>query len=170
MRTYDIVKEFKTISEMLENDILEVNEETGEVVADNTELLQEMLESLEQAKDDKVDSICYLIREAKQDEEFLASEIRRLQDRKKMFANKQIKLKELLSWFLKDEKIKTVNNTVSFRSITSVKITDESKIPADYLKVVEKVTVDKKALTTALKDFEKVEGAELEMKKSLSIR
>ena len=170
MKAYEIHQEFEAISELIEKQSLVVDEETGEVLEDNTELLQELLSDLNQEKEDKVDSICFLIRDAKKDEEFLNEEIKRLQSRKKMFQNKQAKLKELLGWLLDGEKIKTVNNTVSYRNTTSIKIVDESLIPPEYLKVEEKISVDKKALTKALKDFESIEGAELEVKKTLSIR
>ncbi len=170
MKIYELKQEFSTISEMLENEALEVNEETGEIIADNTELLQELLSGLEDEKESKIDSLCYLIREAKQDEALLASEIKRLQERKKMFERKQDKLKELLSWLLNGEKIRTVNNTVLFRNSTSVKILDENSIPAQFLKVKEVVSIDKKAIGAKLKADEVVEGAELETRRSLSIR
>jgi len=170
MKIYELKQEFNTISEMLENEALEVDEETGEIIADNTELLQELLSGLEDEKESKVDSLCYLIREAKQDEALLASEIKRLQERKKMFERKQDKLKELLSWLLNGEKIKTVHNTVSFRNSTSVKILDGSKIPSEFLKIKTVATVNKKAISEKLKADKVVAGAELEVKKSLSIR
>jgi hypothetical protein len=167
-KTNDIKSDIYSLIEMLEAPE-EVNEETGEVV-DNTLVLQELLDEVNADKADKADDICYLIREAKTDEEYIASEIKRLQARKKMFENKQDSLKELLNYLLGGEKLKTAKNTISYRNTSSVTIVDESLIPAEFIKVKEVFSVDKKAIGAKLKEFEVVDGAELTVKKTISIR
>ena len=167
MKTYDIKSEFYQIQELLENP--EINEETGEVI-DNTETIQQLLNEIEDERDNKADNIAYLIQEAKGKEEALKSEISRLQERKKMFEREQVKLKELLDFLLGGEKIKTTKHTFSYRSSQVVNILDADKIPAEYLNVKETFTPDKKRIKEALQDFNEVAGAEIVVNKSLIIK
>ena len=169
MKVYEIKQEFYAIQELLEQP-LEIDEETGEVLQDNTEIVQELLNELEANKEDKADSICYLISENKMYETQLKDEIKRLQARAKMFARVQSDLKELLRFLLHNEKLKTQHFTISYRKSTSVNITDDSKIPAEFIKVEEVFKIDKKAIAEKLKEFEVVDGAELEVKENITIR
>jgi hypothetical protein len=166
---FDIKKEFYAIQELLEQP-LEIDEETGEVLQDNTEIAQELLNELEANKEEKADNICYLISENKMYEDQLKDEVKRLQARAKMFARVQENLKELLEYLLNGEKLKTKNFTISYRKSTSVNIIDESKIPAEFIKVKEEFKIDKKAISKELKEFNQVAGATLEVKQNISIR
>lgn len=167
MKTYDIKAEFFTIQELIENE--EINEETGEVI-DNSETIQQLLSEIEGERDNKADNIAYMIKEANDTELALKAEVDRLNERKKMFVRQQEKLKHLLDFLLGGEKLKTEKFTYSYRTSQSVKVTDESLIPAEFLNVKETVTPDKKKLKEALADFRNIPGAEIEVKKSLGVR
>ena len=167
MKTYDIKKEFFAIQELLETD--EYDEETGELI-DNTETLKQLLLEIEDERDNKADNIAYLIKEAIDTENTLKLEIERLSERKKMFIRQQESLKNLLSYLLNGEKLKTDKFTYSFRKTQSVKILDEALIPAEFLNVTEKVTPDKKKIKEALANFEEVAGAEIELKTTLGVK
>lgn len=65
-------------------------------------------------------------------------------------------------------KVEIGMHKLSFRTSQAVEITDEAKIPNDYIKVA--TSVDKKKLRDDLLAGVVVEGAELKMKKSLQIR
>lgn len=65
-------------------------------------------------------------------------------------------------------KVEVGMHKLSFRTSQAVEITDEAKIPNDYIKVA--TSVDKKKLRDDLLAGVVVEGAELKMKKSLQIR
>jgi len=169
MKVYEIAKEFQAIQELLEQP-LEIDEETGEVLEDNTELIQQLLSELEANREQKADNICYLISENKMIEMQLKAEAKRLQERAKTLSNTQERLKDLLKFLLHGEKLKTTHFTISYRKSASVKIVDESKIPADYIKVEEVYKIDKKAIADKLKDFWIVKGAELEVKNNLTIK
>lgn len=56
-----------------------------------------------------------------------------------------------------DQKVATTSGSVSFREVQVLKITDEKKIPRQFL------IIDESALLKALKAGEKVSGAELEI-------
>jgi len=167
MKTYDIKSEFLAIQELLENE--EFNEETGELI-DNSEAIKQLLSEIEDERDSKADNIAYLIKTANDTELSLKAETERLNERKKMFVRQQESLKQLLDFLLHGEKLKTDKFTYSYRNSQSVHIIDESLIPAEYLNVKEVVTVDKKRIKEALADFNDVSGAEIVVKKSLSVR
>ena len=167
MKTYDIKSEFFEIQNLLENE--EFDEETGELI-DNSETLKILLSEIEDERDSKANNIAYLIKEANDTENSLKAEIDRLNERKKMFARQQDKLKQLLDFLLAGEKLKTDKFTFSYRTTQSVKIIDENLIPAEYLNVKEVFTPDKKRIKEALADFNEVAGCEIEIKKTLGVK
>ncbi len=169
MKTNDIRSELFAIEELISSDSFDIDQETGEMF-DNTELLQSLLDEVETAKDEKADGICALIRQAKADEEFIQEEIKRLSERKAMFKRKQDSLKELLDYLLAGQKLKTTRNTIFYRNSTAVEITNEEKIPAEYITVKEVFSFDKKRIKEALADFTEIEGAELKVTKSVQFR
>ena len=61
MKTYEIKSEFFAIQELLE--VEEFNGETGELI-DNSEAVQALLSEIEDERNNKADSIAYLIKEA----------------------------------------------------------------------------------------------------------
>lgn len=65
-------------------------------------------------------------------------------------------------------KVEIGMHKLSFRTSQAVEITDETKIPNDYIKVA--TSVDKKKLRDDLLAGVVVEGAELKTKKSLQVR
>ena len=167
-KTDDIKSDLYALIAMLETPD-EVDEETGEVT-DNSAILQELLDEVKSDVADKADDICYLIRNTKKETDFIADEIKRLQGRKKMYENQDASLKHLLNYLLGGEKLKTPSNTISYRNSTSVNIVDEGLIPPEFINVKETFSFDKKAIGAKLKDFDDVAGAELVVKKSISIR
>ena len=164
---YDIKSEFFAIQELLENE--EFDEETGELI-DNSEAIKQLLAEIESDKSNKADNIAFLVKQAKDSQEAIKAEIDRLNERKKMFIRQEEKLKELLTFLLSGEKLKTDKFTFSFRSSQSVEITDESLIPAEYLVVKETVTPDKKKIKEVLAEFGEVPGAAIVVKKTLGVR
>ena len=167
MKTYEIKSEFFEIQQLLENE--EYDEETGELI-DNSEAIQALLNEIEDERDSKADNIAYLIKEANDTENSLKAEIDRLNERKKMSTRQQDSLKQLLDFLLGGEKLKTDRFTFSYRTSQSVKIIDESLIPAEYLNVKETFTPDKKRIKEALQDFNEVAGCEIVVKTSLGVK
>jgi len=169
MKTYEIAKELLELQELIEKDTFDVNLETGEVT-DNSAVLKALADEINLLKDEKADGIAYIIKEFKDAETNLQSEIKRLQERKAMMGRKQESLKQLLEYLLKGEKLKTNKFTFSYRTLQSVERIDESLIPAEFLNVVETIKPDKKKIKEALSEFNQVAGAKIVTNKSLSVR
>ena len=108
---YEIKSEFFAIQELLENE--EFNNETGELI-DNSETIRLLLSEIEDDKSNKADNIAFLIKQTKDSQELIKCETDRLNERKKMFIRQEEKLKELLTFLLGEEKLKTDKFTFSF--------------------------------------------------------
>jgi len=140
MTTFEILDEIKALEEML----IEVNEETGEVI-DNTEVLKDYIEKLKLTREEKLDNIEMLKRERKSQIEVIKQEINRLKDRIKMFENEVEKLAYLQDLLLGGEKYKTTKFTFSYRTTKSIKPINEQKlIDMGYKRV--KVELDKEKI------------------------
>ena len=169
MNTFEIRSELFTIKELIESDDFDINPETGEII-DNTKVFEVLLSEIELAKDEKANGIVYLIKDAKDSEVALQDEIKRLTERKAMFQRKQASMKELLSFLLQGEKLKTDRFTIFFKTTQSVDIVDETKIPAEFINVKEVFSIDKKRIKEQLQDFTEVEGATIIAKTSVQFR
>ena len=168
MKTFDILSEYYALMELIEEaeSNPEFNPETGEVIPVE-EILKEEIEKLNGEKVTKLENIEYLKRDNKSKIEALSEEIKRLQARKKSFEKANENLAKLQDYLLQGEKLKTDKFTFSYRKSKAVEITNEDLIPDEYKKVEYKV--NKIELKKAL-EKEKIQGAELVEKKSLSVR
>jgi uncharacterized small protein (DUF1192 family) len=168
MKTFDIMQEYCSLLELIEEaeSNPEFNPETGEVIPVE-EILKEEIERLQGEKVTKLENIEYLKRDNKSKIEALSEEIKRLQARKKSFENANSNLAKLQDYLLQGEKLKTDKFTFSYRKSKVVNIVDEDLIPDEYKKIEYKV--DKMKLKKIL-EKEKIQGAELIEKKSLSVR
>ncbi len=167
MKTYEIAKELHDLQTLLDGDRFDVNEETGEVF-DNSYLLQALADEVQLKVEEKADGIAYIIKEFKDSEKILQDEIKRLQERKAMMVRKQESLKQLLDYLLKGEKLKTNKFTFYYQNTSKVVIEDDSLIDEKFIKVEYKV--DKTEIGKALKNFEEVEGASLEVTNGIRIK
>lgn len=99
-----------------------VDMETGEILDEHK------LDEIEMEFRDKVQNVGLWILDIKDENENLATEIQRLQSRKKQNENKIESLKKLLNYVTGGKKFKTDLVTVSFRETESVKIGDPSVV------------------------------------------
>ena len=135
-------------------------------------LLVDTLESIDEAFEDKIISIAYVIKNNDADIDTISNEIRRLQKLKQTKVNANGRLKD----YAKDNmlqldktKIKGDLFNVSVRNnAESVEILNESALPEDAFKVTR--TPDKTAIKEALKNGHDVDGATLKRTQSLQIR
>jgi len=164
---YGIKKEFFEIQQLI--DVEEFDEETGELI-DNSLTIKQLLKEIEDNQSNKADNIVYLIKQAKDTQDLIKAEIDRLNGRNAMFKRQEDSLKELLTYLVGGEKLKTDKFTISFRSSQSVNIIDADLIPAEFLNVKETFTPDKKLIKEALADFNEVPGAEIKINKSIGIK
>lgn len=100
-------------------------------------------------------------------------EIDRLTKAKKSRERKSESLKSYLvntMQILEKTKIETDLGTYGIRKSTALKILDMNKIPQEYIRRKEELTVDKRGLTGFIKNGEAVEGAALVENYSLHIK
>ena len=103
------------------------------------------------------------------------TEIKRLQELKRLKQNNITRLKEYTKECMNIQGIKKLETSLGNISIrktpASVKILDETKIPLEYLNVKQVTSIDKKTLLDDLKDGLILEGiAELSQGTSLTIK
>lgn len=156
MTTFEIKSEMFALQELIDQP--DIDMETGEVL-DNSEALQALIDEIEEAKGDKADSIIYLAKEYEMRAKAVQEEIKRMQERKAMFARKVDKLKNLLDYLLGGEKIKTDHFTVFYAKSESTEIDDEGAIPETYWSFTPKL--DKTAIKKAIKEGREIPGAHL---------
>lgn len=99
------------------------------------------------------------------------AEIKRIQAIKKNATNSAKRLKEALAYGMEVmgmDRAEIGLNKLSFRTSTAVNITDEVRIPNQYIKV--ETSIDKMALKRDLQAGMVIEGAELVTNRNLQIR
>src|SRR5699024_10342425 len=143
------------------------------MIEESKDGLEDTLESIELALDDKLENTAKVIRNLEGEILALKNEEKRLSDRRKSIENNIKYLKQYAenAMLVKGaEKVKTGIFTFSMqKNPPSVGIYDESKIPKKYY-VPTDPKLDKKAITEALKNGESVGGTELIQNKTLRIK
>jgi chaperonin cofactor prefoldin len=152
LKLYELAGSYRQLMDMVEN---------GDV---DFEVIQDTLESIEDALEVKVENIVKLMKSIEGDIETFKAEEKRLNERRKSLEKRYENLKQYLFSVLKVNDIKKVKAgtfTVSIqKSPVSANIIDESKIPAKY-RTPQPDKIDKTAIVNDLKEGIPVEGAEL---------
>ena len=120
----------------------------------------------------KIENICFVIRNLNHEQNTIDSEIKRLTDLKNSRKKNVERLKNYISSSMELnglEEVKTATQKISFRASTSVEITNESEIPANYKTIDQKIKIDKRQLLKDLK-IKSVKGANLVNNKNLQIK
>lgn len=115
----------------------------------------------------------YAIKQMEFDNKAIDDEIKRLQAMKKTRTNAIDRLKNVLSTTMQSfdiPEIDTPTMKINFRKSTSVEIIDEEKIPAEFVTIKQTTTVCKVDIKKALKDGDKVAGAQLVENQNLQIK
>ncbi|GIN88665.1 hypothetical protein J6TS2_50510 [Heyndrickxia sporothermodurans] len=137
------------------------------------ETFMDTLESIQEEMDLKVENTAKLMRSIQGDIEAIKSEEKRLADRRKAMENRI----ESIKFYLQNEmeiagidKIKRPTITISIaNNPPGVQIDDESLIPSEYMVPVPD-RIDKKAILSALKDGEYIEGCTLSQSRGIRIK
>ncbi len=146
-----------------------IDEETGEVLFDT-----DNIDKLEDDINNKIDNIACYIKDLNGLNDNITNEIKALQERKKANDIKADKLKDYIkqSMMIRNQsKYESAKNKISFRKSTSLLVDDESKIQDESLfniKVEKKL--DKKKVTSLLKEGKKIEGCKLQENINLQIK
>lgn len=151
------------LDEAIRNFELEIDEETGEV------LNAEDLDNLEMERETKIESVGLWVKNLEAEKEAVKAEKDNFAQREKVLGNKIERLKGWLSYALQGEKFSTPRLVVSYRKSESVNITNEGAIDDKYCDISVVRKPNKTALKKALKDGEKIVGAELVTKSNIQI-
>ena len=152
------------LKELQEIDFTETDRDEVEAIK---EIIKEQIES-------KGTGIIVVVRNLEADIEVIKTEIKRLQDLKKLKENKIENLKKYTKECLEEADIKKLSTSlgnISIRKLPgSVEVLEEDSIPAEYKKEVVTVTVDKKSILADLKEGVVVPGVTLKTGTSLTIK
>lgn len=166
MTLLEIAAIARELTELVQND--EIDQQTKE----------DTLESI--GAEDKVETYGQIITDIKGEIAVIEAQIKALQeeearlkeviDRKESTINS---MKYRLGVFLDANgggKMKGITYTAFFRETRSTKITDEKKIPGEYMTVKTTTSPNRLAIKEALDRGEKIAGAEIEVTRSVQIR
>lgn len=136
--------------------------------------LQDTLESLEGAFDEKVQYLAQKVLECEQNADVCKQEVERINKRQKAFENRAKQIKEYMQYEMSVANRQKINYPL-FTVYTQlnppkVVVQDESLIPADYwIEKVEK-QLDKKSILELLKSNQAIPGCSMEQGQSLRIK
>lgn len=146
-----------------------INKETGEVDESLAEALQLNQEELE----NKIIGTVLVYKQLDADAVMIKNEIEALQERYARINNNAKYVKERLENSLLDLGMMKFDNpkfSISFRKTTKVEITDESLIPAEFMKTKTTVEPSKKDIADAIKKGQEVAGCYLEENHKIQIK
>ncbi|QOP42484.1 siphovirus Gp157 family protein [Sulfurimonas sediminis] len=161
MKLIDIASEFQAIYEMASD-------------TDDIETITKLYNELNEDLEVKADSVRVVLAKLKSDSDYLTSEIKRLQERKKSIEKNAENLKSLLMWTLQKvgiPKLKTAKATFYFATSKSLQVSDEvklSSLPDEYIQIEYKT--NKKALKEAIEAGKEIPGVTIVENETLRIR
>ena len=129
--------------------------ETGEVID------PERLESLQMARDQKIENVACWIKNLLSDAEAIKAEKEALAKRQVAALAKAEQLKEWLANALGGQKFSSAKCAVSFRRSETVEVEDIALVPAELLRVKTSIEANKTAIKAILKDGQDVVGCRL---------
>lgn len=137
------------------------------------QLLNDTLESINDALEDKADGYVSVVKSLESDNKAIDEEIKRLQQRKTTNKNGIDRLKESLKVSMEatgKTKFKTVLNSYNIQNNPpSLNVIEEKHIPSDFW-LSQAPKLDKKALLKHIKENEDVDGVEIKQTQSLRVR
>lgn len=162
MKLYEIAKEYEAALEAIEVDIL-----TGELIG------MEAVEAMETALDDKLEAAALHIKNLNAMADAINEEEGALYERRKTLERRIEGFKMYVARCMdavEKKKLETPRVVLSIRSSTRVEIDNERVLPREYIKPVNKTTIDKTAIRKALEAGQPVAGARLETRRNLQIK
>lgn len=137
------------------------------------QLLNDTLESINDALEDKADGYVSVVKSLESDNKAIDEEIKRLQQRKTTNKNGIGRLKESLKVSMEatgKTKLKTVLNSYNIQNNPpSLNVIEEKHIPSDFW-LSQAPKLDKKALLKHIKENDDVDGVEIKQTQSLRVR
>ncbi len=169
MRLFDISTEFQTLYNLVES--IEYNED-GSVV-DNSETLSQLFNDLELELAEKLNNTNYIIKELAVNEQALKDEVKRLNEKAKVLANRQERLRELIKLTIAasgQSSVKTDKFNFNLRTSESYNYDDVNLFGLDREFIKVKEELDKVKLKSFVKAGGVVDGVKIEEKEVLTIK
>lgn len=163
MSLYQLVAELENVI----NGGMVIDEETGEVLFDSTNL-----DELQTAFEDKLENCGIYIKNLDSEANAISQEIHSLTKRKKVLENKAQRMRDYVLQCMEQAertKFDTAKVAISQRKSSYVAVNDEVQIPEDYKEIIETTKVDKRHLKDALKQGLEIPGAELKERINLQV-
>lgn len=139
-----------------------IDYETGEI------LDSQRLEMLEMEKEKKVENVALWIKNLEAEAVALKKEKDSFAQREKSAKNKIESLKKYLGNALQGQKFQTTKCAISFRSSTTLEMSEKAKIPEEFKKY--SFVLDKTKMKEALKNGANYKGFWLQKKQNISIK
>lgn len=155
---------FKIDRELWETMQKAVDPETGEF----NENFFELIDSLEKAREDKVEGIALRLKNARAEAEAIKAEKLVLASRQATAEANVKRLEDYLAYALQGEKFATARVAVSYRKSEQVVIGEDAVIPEAYTNI--KVTPNKTAIKARLKAGETIPGCEVVSVNNLQVK
>ena len=164
MNIYEINKAIEDILE----DGFSVDEETGEILFDESDL-----NALNAEISEKIENVACYIKNLTADISALKEEERNLNTRRKQKERKIDSLKGYINYAMELSGRKSLESPrckVSFRKSSSVEVPDINALDEDYITKTIEIKPNKVAIKEALKEGKTVEGAEIVERQNLQIK
>ena len=160
MKLYELTSDFNQLQQMI-----------GE--GEDPEVINDTLQSISEAIEDKVQGAALLIRNIEAQVEVIKGEENRLAERRKSFENSCKNIKDYLYQQMvavDKRRVKGALITVGIqKNPASLDIAEDAVIPPEYM-IPQNPKVDKKALLLAIKNGMKSDGISLKQDESVRIR
>ena len=151
-----------TLYEINQNILSLIDEETGEI----TDIVA--FEALLGAKEEKLENIIKLYKNATADSTALKAEADAFTKRAKAAAALADRMKAMLEAELDGNAFECTTGKVSFRKSKALIVDDERRIPEQYQKIA--FSVDKAALKKAIESGENIAGAHIEVRQNVQVK
>ena len=164
MNIYEINKAIEDILE----DGFSVDEETGEILFDESDL-----NALDAEISEKIENVACYIKNLTADISALKEEEKNLSARRKQKERKIDSLKGYINYAMELSGRKSLESPrckVSFRKSSSVEVPDINALDKDYITKTIEIKPNKVAIKEALKEGKTVEGAEIVERQNLQIK
>ena len=164
MNIYEINKAIEDILE----DGFSVDEETGEILFDESDL-----NALDAEISEKIENVACYIKNLTADISALKEEEKNLSTRRKQKERKIDSLKGYINYAMELSGRKSLESPrckVSFRKSSSVEVPDINALDKDYITKTIEIKPNKVAIKEALKEGKTVEGAEIVERQNLQIK
>ena len=142
----------------------------AEITGDISDEMKAKLDAVEMDTKEKAEQLCLKYKERQYLAEAKKAEAKKLNEDAAIMEKANERLRDYITFLLNGEKLETARVKVTYRTNPeSVKIFDESKIPAEFWKPG-KPTISKTEIKKAIEHGREVPGAGLERTKSTSIK